>query len=67
VQDGVIELPRECVFPGCREDTPRNRVICSGHWKKVPEDLRERVRWAFAHGDMDDVEAAIRAVVDETE
>jgi hypothetical protein len=37
--------------------------FCSHHWRKLPQDLRERVRWAKDEDDID-LEAALDAALD---
>jgi hypothetical protein len=36
------------MVPGCSNERPRGHLMCRGHWKLVPYDLREAVSLALA-------------------
>lgn len=57
----------ECVIAGCRNSPAPlgHRVICRRHWRQLPADLRERVKWAVESEDEMDLYAALQAVMDE--
>ena len=33
-----------CIVRGCKDETRGKALLCSGHWAKLPEKLREEVR-----------------------
>ncbi len=62
-----LPTPGVCAAPGCDNVIHRDRLMCPGHWRRVPGPLRDAVRTtyrAYLHDDaplgpyMDAVEAA---------
>lgn len=57
---------RRCAMASCASvlhsyDTP----FCAHHWEMLPEDLRERVKWAGTGESMADYQAALLAAANE--
>jgi hypothetical protein len=51
-----------CLIPACERNTAGpHRPFCRRHTPLLPDDLAERLRWAFDEGDADDQDAATRA------
>jgi hypothetical protein len=57
-----FEERRRCWVRGCREERDEGPFCCE-HADMVPEDLMERIRWAYDDGNTMDWIAAIRAAV----
>lgn len=56
---------KRCYVPGCDRHVSRDgQVICRKHWFDVPEDLQERLRWAFENGTSVEKQAAVLAALD---
>lgn len=59
----------DCHAPGCvSKPTRANKTFCRRHWYALPEDIRERVRWAMDEDDGDglgmELAAALEAAVE---
>lgn len=61
---GPTDFPR-CGVPGCGRSRSRAYPVCGAHWKAVPDDLRERLKWARDEETMADYVAAVHAVITE--
>jgi hypothetical protein len=35
--------PRPCVWPRCKWLVPKSRLMCCGHWRALPKELRDRI------------------------
>lgn len=57
-------MPTDCSMPCCSRPALRAMPICRAHHKALPEDLRDRLRWAWREGDREDREAAMHAACD---
>ena len=66
-------MPREriprpgCAVDDCGESCLSNWPLCGGHMKMVPDDLRERYRWARTEHDPFELEAACAALIESAE
>lgn len=52
-----------CGINGCGADA--KPLICRGHFARLPDDLKERMRWAIREGDEMDRVAAVHAAEEE--
>lgn len=50
-----------CVFPRCPGRARAERPVCAGHWRRLPEDVRERLRSVFEDATTWEYEAAVRS------
>jgi hypothetical protein len=40
-----------CGLSSCNRPAKSSKVpVCSVHWRRVPDDIRERIRWAMDEG-----------------
>lgn len=54
-----------CRAEGCaNEFRTTARPFCKLHWKRVPEDLQERMRWAVDDAEPTEYEAAVTAITE---
>lgn len=59
---GHYERRRKCWLPSCR--SPKGEIpFCDEHTEQLPDDLIERIRWAYDGGDTMDWLAAIQAAI----
>lgn len=56
-----------CSARHCGRKTKRGEVMCRRDWRLVPDDLKERVRWAKDSEDHIELMAAVRAAADSVE
>ena len=35
--------PRSCVWPRCKRLVPKSHLMCRGHWRALPKELRDRI------------------------
>lgn len=53
--------PVNCVLEGCANRANLSRPICRTHWRRLPEDIRQRLIWAADEQDEMDWQAAVYA------
>jgi hypothetical protein len=56
-----------CGVEGCAGERRKGRPVCDTHWRHVPDDLRDRLRWALDGRDAIEVAAARRACIEAAE
>ncbi len=37
-----------CLWPGCERPVPRGVWGCARHYYTLPDEIRERIQWAYA-------------------
>lgn len=53
-----------CPLPGCTSRRGGTALMCRAHWSAIPEDLRERLKFARQES-IDEWEAALYAAAQE--
>lgn len=58
----MVAKTHECV--SCRRNAVHARLFCRAHWRLLPDDLRERVKWARSFGEAEDIDYAVAACLE---
>lgn len=55
----------DCHVPGCAtQPTRANRTFCRRHWYALPDDIKERIRWAMQEDEDGEAEMELASALE---